>query len=286
MVVSSFFSHLWNYSCEDSISLRCCICGNVAFWFASIINIFVDYVAYNAKTPLSSSKPNASRNASSSSSWKSSHYLIQLKLQPTIFLSTKELFDAIILAGFNMLIVAPFICCPLFECLWNSIHGTNRVFETDIWNWKQEILVVWPMNMIINEITFYGAHYIMHYLNSGCLSYQIIHKIHHRFTAPNAICAAYAHPIEFIFGNVLCICIGPIIMNSHPYTSYAWFTLALLSTCKGHCGYNILNAKTHDIHHEKAFHNNYGVLHFGDYIMNTTYRSQSESNGEEKKKLK
>ena len=80
--------------------------------------------------------------------------------------------------------------------------------------------------------------------------------------------AAYAHPLEFIFGNVLGIGAGPILTNAHPYTAYAWFTLALLSTCKGHSGYDILNARTHDIHHQLT-NFNFGVIDLGDYVMGT-----------------
>ena len=82
--------------------------------------------------------------------------------------------------------------------------------------------------------------------------------------------AAYAHPLEFIFANVAAIGVGPILTNAHPYTAYTYFALALLSTCKGHSGYDILNAQTHDDHHQYTEFN-FGVLHLGDAVMGTSY---------------
>ena len=329
LISQSSWSLFWN-SC--SISLRCCICGNIAFWIASTLNIYVDHLAYQAyqrrrrrrrrrnteapNTASSSTRTDdraeatattatataaaaASKNTvvstSSSSSWGMiGEYLLQQKLQPTIHLSNVELRNAILLSSLNMLLVAPLICCPIFEIVWNYLHQEDRIqwysssYSSNsnlsstssshfCWNWKREVLFIWPMNMILNEISFYFVHYVLHHgktatiLNIPSL-YQRIHKVHHTYTSPSAICAAYAHPIEFVFGNVACIALGPIVLNAHPYTCYVWFTLAMLSTCKGHCGYNIFNARTHDLHHQ-YFHFNYGVLHFGDYLMNTTFRS-------------
>ena len=311
----------WN-SC--SISLRCCICGNIAFWIASILNIYVDHLAYQAYQKRSKRRrqrnteaPNTASSStrtddraeatamtataaaaaaapkdrvvsSSSSSWDMiGEYLLQQKLQPMIHLSNVELRNAILLSSLNMLLVAPFICCPIFEIVWNYLHQEDRVqlysSSKVCWNWKREVLFIWPMNMILNEISFYFIHYVLHHGTAiiNIPLYQHIHKVHHTYTSPSAICAAYAHPIEFVLGNVACIALGPIALNAHPHTCYLWFTLAMLSTCKGHCGYNIFNASTHDLHHQ-YFHFNYGVLHFGDYLMDTTF---STTNKKEKGRI-
>lgn len=228
-----------------SISLRCCLFANLAFWSASVLNVWVDHLAYTKTVP----------------------WLSELKLQKDRYLSRSELWDVVTLAGFNLLVVAPLICCPLFEWGWDSLYPSEsgiRLMESSEWNWKREILLL-PVDMFVNEVSFYVAHYVMHRW-----LYQSIHKVHHRFKAPCAMAAAYAHPLEFIFGNVLCIALGPIITNGHPYTSYFYFTMAILSTCKGHSGYNFLNAVTHDNHHQYSNYN-YGVLHIGDFVMGTTY---------------
>jgi len=70
--------------------------------------------------------------------------------------------------------------------------------------------------------------------------------------------AVYAHPIEFIFGNVAGVTIGPILCRVHPYTCYAWYAFALSTTCRHHSGYDFFDAQEHDAHHE-FFHWNFGA---------------------------
>ena len=220
-----------------SICVLCCVFANLAFWFASLVNLAVDHLAKN-DGPMQTKK-----------------------LQPKQHLSSRELVDVFLLSAFNMVVVAPYMCCPLFELLWDYLHPDQRLSVSSPFEWKRELAIL-PFNMLVNEVTFYGAHYALH----QPFLYRTIHKVHHRFHAPTAMAAAYAHPLEFIFGNVLCIGLGPILSNAHPYAAFAWFSAAMLSTCKGHSGYNVLNAATHDAHHQYTTYN-YGVLHLGDYCM-------------------
>lgn len=232
-------SYLFELQNRFSICETCCIFANVAFWVASIANLIVDELS------------------------KTNGYLLSLKLQPKRHLSHRELRDVFLLTVFNMVIVAPFVCCPIFEVLWDNLHSF-RLTVASPFVWKRELLLL-PVDMFVNEVTFYAAHYLLH----QPLLYSRIHKVHHRFQAPTAMTAAYAHPVEFIFGNVLCIGLGPILTNAHPFTAFFWFSAAMLSTCKGHSGYDWLNAATHDAHHQYTMYN-FGVLHFGDYIMGTS----------------
>ena len=98
----------------------------------------------------------------------------------------------------------------------------------------------------------------------------MIHKLHHTFTAPIAVAAAYAHPIEFLFGNLAGVILGPVVANAHPLTAYWWVSFALVNTCGSHSGYVWHGAIGHDLHHEK-FNVNFGVLKIFDYFMGTRY---------------
>lgn len=81
------------------------------------------------------------------------------------------------------------------------------------------------LSLLLREALFYYSHRLLHvpYL------YKLIHKKHHRFTAPIALAAQYAHPIEQIFANALPISLPPQILHSHVCISLA-LCLSILSS--------------------------------------------------------
>ena len=62
-----------------------------------------------------------------------------------------------------------------------------------------------------SNIAFYCAHRYSH-INKDLYEY---HKIHHEFNEPIGIRAAYAHPIDFIFGNFIPFAIVPILLKTN-----------------------------------------------------------------------
>jgi methylsterol monooxygenase len=102
--------------------------------------------------------------------------------------------------------------------------------------------------IIVDEIGFYYMHRLVHHKSL----YKRIHKIHHEWTAPIAITALYAHPLEFFIGNMLPAALGPLIMNSHISVTWVWYFIAYLTTLTVHSGYHIPffhSAEHHDFHH-------------------------------------
>jgi sterol desaturase/sphingolipid hydroxylase (fatty acid hydroxylase superfamily) len=92
--------------------------------------------------------------------------------------------------------------------------------------------------------------------------YPYIHKIHHSFIDPVAIGAEYAHPIEFLLGNVFPVNFGPLLLNKHIhfYTVMCWIFFRLGETLDCHSGYEFpwspyrlipfsVSAEYHDYHH-------------------------------------
>jgi methylsterol monooxygenase len=129
-----------------------------------------------------------------------------------------------------------------------------------------EILRDVILSMLMREALFYYSHRLLHIPSL----YVRIHKKHHRFTAPIALAAQFAHPIEHIFANTLPISLPPQLLGSHVVTFWVFLAYELVNTATVHSGYDFFcqKAKMHDLHHEK-FNLNYGSLGLLDWVHGT-----------------
>ena len=108
-----------------------------------------------------------------------------------------------------------------------------------------------------------------------------IHYIHHRHTTTVGLAATYAHPLEYLFGNVIAVSSGALILREriHLWTFLMFVTWAELSTVDDHSGYNwpwspfeilpfATSAEYHDYHHSHGHNGNYsGNYSFVDNIL-------------------
>ncbi|GFG34542.1 hypothetical protein Cfor_11895 [Coptotermes formosanus] len=143
-------------------------------------------------------------------------------------------------------------------------RGSPPLRELPAFHWA---LVELAVNIIMVEIGFYYAHRLLH----NAYLYRFIHKRHHEWTAPIAVTAAYCHPVEHIFANVLPLFLGPLIMGSHVATVWVWLSLAILITLNDHSGYHLPflpSPEPHDFHHLK-FNQCFGVVGLLDAIHGT-----------------
>ena len=53
-----------------------------------------------------------------------------------------------------------------------------------------------------------------HNLQHSRFLFARVHKAHHRFRAPIGFAAEYAHPVEFLVGNILPVFIGPVVCGA------------------------------------------------------------------------
>ena len=120
--------------------------------------------------------------------------------------------------------------------------------------------------MFVEDFCFYWTHRMLHHR----AIYPYIHKMHHTYSTTVGIAAEYAHPVEFVFGNMLPTAAGPALLgpNVHLYTVLAWYVIRFGETLDGHCGYEFSwspfrlipfsgSAEYHDFHHS-ANVGNYG----------------------------
>jgi len=120
-----------------------------------------------------------------------------------------------------------------------------------------------------SEVWFYFGHRLCHLSN---FIYNHVHWLHHTITAPSAITAIYAHPLEHIFINFPTTAIGPLLMNCHVIVFFMWTVLATFDTCSGHSGWHfpfMSSPEFHDFHHSFGTEN-FGALNFFDKYFQTS----------------
>lgn len=126
--------------------------------------------------------------------------------------------------------------------------------------------------VLVNELVFFYVHWLFH---ANKWLYKHVHKVHHEFTAPNALAAIYCHPAELVLADFIPLGTGIFLFRFHYVTVVVYIVFTVLGTQTHHCGYRWPwipshgNQPTfHDTHHEK-FNVNYGNMGFFDAIHGT-----------------
>ncbi len=136
--------------------------------------------------------------------------------------------------------------------------------------------------VVVEDAAFYLAHSTLHRP-----AFYWIHKKHHEYYHSIGIAAQYAHPVEFVLGNLVPFGLGAKFLGAqvHAATYLLWGILKLCETTEAHCGFNfelgVLRflpfSGSSDFHNYHHSHNvgNYGVLTFWDNLLGTSLDYQA-----------
>jgi len=129
--------------------------------------------------------------------------------------------------------------------------------------------------LIVREALFYYSHRLFHMKRL----YPYIHKVHHRFTAPIALSAQYAHPVEHLIANILPIVLPCMLLRTHILTFWVFLIGMLLETSTVHSGYDFWPhlAEKHDRHHEVFIWNFGACIDWFDVLHGTKEKRKSKA---------
>jgi sterol desaturase/sphingolipid hydroxylase (fatty acid hydroxylase superfamily) len=173
---------------------------------------------------------------------------------------------------FNHFILAPAMALPSYiydispyRMDYDSLPSFSELF------WQSIICYY------IDDFFFYWSHRLLHWNKI----YPYIHKQHHEYISTIGITAEYAHPIEYVFGNVISANMGPLILGKrmHGYTFLFNLFRKILQTTENHSGYEfkwspikflpmLVSEEFHAYHHLN-FKGNYGNCLLWDSLCST-----------------
>jgi sterol desaturase/sphingolipid hydroxylase (fatty acid hydroxylase superfamily) len=138
-----------------------------------------------------------------------SHPLYKYKIQPARQVTTAEVWTCIKRVLINQYLISTPL--DIFLALLAAKLGHPPALTVSPYLPSiNEIIRDFAISITVREILFYYTHRLGHIP----ALYKRIHKIHHKFSAPIAPSAEYAHPVEHLVANVLPIIAGTSLWST------------------------------------------------------------------------
>ena len=160
-----------------------------------------------------------------------------------------------------------------------------HILLTPLWQWRGlGLSQPWPSVLVIllqisvATLIIDGLFYLQHrWLHTPTL-YALIHKTHHAWRSPVACSAHDAHPVEYLFANLMPFAISSLIVGLHWVLVLVAFAFATFRLVAAHSGWRprFVGSLDHERHHQFLVVN-FGIVGFWDYLCGTSYRAWSLS---------
>lgn len=99
--------------------------------------------------------------------------------------------------------------------------------------------------LLVEDVLFFAVHWTMH----KKWFFKKFHRVHHEYRESIAIATHYVHYVEHIFGNLIPVFAGIIILQPHPFTILFWILVVVMNALHTHSGY-AFPWMSYSVHHD------------------------------------
>jgi methylsterol monooxygenase/4-alpha-methyl-delta7-sterol-4alpha-methyl oxidase len=248
-LVPQFFKMIWPVLLKNMSSNAIFFCFAIGLHSGvTLFSNIVMYVIYKIKLPFFE------------------RYRISEKPWP--WEANPQLWNQILKKTLKCLSIAHFVIVPVILMIELNM-GIKMRLDLESFPSAWEIITQIVFFMFCEDFFFYWSHRALHHPKI----YPYIHKIHHEYNITVSLAAEYAHPLEFLVGNLFSTNSGPKILGSrvHFVTYCIWLIIRLMETTDGHCGYEfswspyrLLPLSGSSIYHN--FHHSNNVGNYGSFF--------------------
>ncbi len=137
----------------------------------------------------------------------------------------------LVLLFVNILLLAPFMAVLTVPDIKHPPYRYDLESWPSLWEMAGQIILF----SFIEDFCFYWSHRTLH--TSWC--YRHVHKRHHEYRQPVMLGSEFAHPLEYLFGNLLPFTAGPLLLDTrmHAVTFLVWSIYRVSESADAHCGY-------------------------------------------------
>lgn len=183
------------------------------------------------------------------------------------------LINTIIQLFINDILITPLVT---FFLIYTGLSEVELSFE----RYPSTFELAWQLLfiMVLSDTYNYWCHRMFHWP----FLYSTVHKVHHEYTNPICISAAYFSFVEHLVVNMGATGLGPALLGNkcHVVTFWLWIIFQNFESVDAHCGYEFpwspirvlpmaAGGEYHNFHHSKNVGNFESYFTFWDTVCGT-----------------